>query len=74
MLPYRVFIGGYVYTVDSIVCDVTLNPLNLEANPSNNAARLLRNRLQLLGRQLAGFRNVSLDDELRYGNNLLSYC
>ena len=68
MLTYRVFIGGHVYAVDFVVCDVALNPLNLSAHLSQNFARLLRYCLELLRRKPAPFWNFSFDNELRHGN------
>ena len=68
MLTYRVFIGGHVYAVDFVVCDVALNPLNLSAHLSQNSARLLRYCLELLRRKPALFWNFCFDNELRHGN------
>jgi hypothetical protein len=67
MLTYCVFIGGDVYTIDFVVRDVALNPLNLITHSSQNCTGLLGYRLELLRRQVARLRNVSLDNELRHG-------
>src|ERR1017187_8244432 len=71
MFAHRLFIRGYVDAVDFVVGHIAVKPLNLRAQLSQNAARRLRYRLQLLRRQLADFGNLSLDDKLGHGIDLL---
>jgi len=70
MLPNRSFIRRNIYAVDFIVCNVTVQPLNLRPHLAQYAARRLRHRLQLFRAQFPNFRNLPLDNELRHSFNL----
>src|SRR3972149_6710426 len=65
--PYGVLVRRDVNTVDLVIGDVALEPLDLRAYVLKDPARFLRNRLELLSGQLPGIGDLTLDHELRQG-------
>src|SRR5215207_5654863 len=64
-------VRGDVDAVDLVARDVALDPLNLRPHLLQHAARLLRDGLQLLARQVARAGYFALDEKLRH--DLLSF-
>src|SRR4051794_40570644 len=72
VLAHRLLVRREVHAVDLVVGDVALDPLDLRPHPPQDAAGLLRDGLELLGGQLPGAGDLSLDDELGHGGTFLS--
>src|SRR5437867_786404 len=64
VLANRLLVGRHVHAIDLVVRHVTVDPLDLRTHLPQHPARLLRNPLQLLGCQVAGPRNLTLDHVL----------
>src|SRR2546422_11393311 len=65
LFPYTTLFRSH--TVDLVIGDVALEPLDLRAHVLEDPARFLRNRLEILSGQLSGTGNFTLDHELRHG-------
>ena len=63
MFAHRRLIRRNVDTVNLVSRDVAVQPLNLRTEIPQDAARLLRNRLQLLRLQIPGSGNFALNDK-----------
>jgi len=60
-------VGGDVDAVDLVASDKALHPLELGADGRDDTAGLLRDGLQLVGREVAGSGDLALDDEFGHG-------
>src|SRR6476659_93690 len=67
MLAHHLLVRRDVDAVDLVVGDVALNPLDLRSELIQDVAGAHRDRLQLVGGQLAGTWNQALDDVLWHG-------
>src|SRR6185436_13377504 len=73
MLADQVLVVGKIDAIDLVAGDVALDPLDACADLVDRAARSLRDVDQLFLREIAGARNLALDDVLRHGCYLLGW-
>src|SRR5207249_1236950 len=70
VLAHHLFARRHVHAVDLVAGHVALDPLDLRPEALQHAARLLRDRLQLLRAELAGAGDLTLDEVLGHGGLL----
>src|SRR5205823_4293207 len=71
VLAHHLLVRRHVDAVDLVAGHVALDPLDLRPEALQDAARLLRDRLQLLRAELAGAGDLTLDEVLRHGGLLV---
>src|SRR5580692_3495176 len=69
MFADRLFIRSDVNAINLVVGNVTLHPLDVRTHFPQHTAGLLRDTLQLLGRQLARVRDFPLNNKFRHDVN-----
>ena len=65
-------VGGDVDAIDLVAGDEALDPLELGADGGDDAAGLLGDGLKLVGGEIAGSRDLALDDEFGHVGRLAS--
>src|SRR5438445_4899182 len=71
VLAHHLLVRRHVHAVDLVAGHVALDPLDLRPEALQHAARLLRDRLQLLRAELAGAGDLTLDEVLGHGGLLV---
>jgi hypothetical protein len=67
------FVGGDVDAVDLVLGDVALDPLNFGAHVAEDAAGLLRNCLEVAGREVASIRDVPFNYVLWHRQDFIPF-
>src|SRR5579859_3092809 len=71
--PDQIGVWSDIDARDLVLGDIALNPLDIGSELAQHTARLLRDGLQLRGRESRRARNLPLDDVLRHAGLLMGY-